>query len=75
MYKWQLTQRKFTLKYVSLSVSKFLLSMTTYLYAVFVALARLAKEQVLCEEPTVNKEKPLKFQEGMRMPTISNKEV
>jgi hypothetical protein len=39
-----------------------------------VADAHLAEGQVLREEPTVNREKSLKFLAGMQMPTVSSKE-
>jgi hypothetical protein len=48
--------------------------MSTSLYTVFAADAHLAQGKLLRKEPTVNKEKFLKFREGMRMSTISSKE-
>jgi hypothetical protein len=51
-----------------------ILNMSVSLHTVFSADALPAEGQVLREEPTVNKGKSLKFQEGARMPTASSKE-
>jgi hypothetical protein len=48
--------------------------MSASLHTLFAADAHLVEELFSHEEPTVNKGKSQKFQEGMRMATVSSKE-